>query len=108
MRLSTSFLPTVKEIPADAVIPSHQLMIRAAMIRPLSAGVYAFLPMGYRVMRKVMDIVREEMDAIGAQEFHLPALNPTDLWESTGRVKAFGDILFRVENRPLVLAPTHE
>ncbi len=108
MRLSNSFLPTVQEIPADAVIPSHQLMIRAGMIRLLSAGVYSFLPLGYRVMRKVMDIVREEMDAIGGQEFYLPALNPTELWESTGRIKAFGDILFHLENRPLVLAPTHE
>ncbi len=108
MRLSTGFIPTVKEIPADAVIPSHQLMVRAGMIRSLSAGVYAFLPLGYRVMRKVCDIVREEMDAIGGQEFHLPALNPLELWEETGRVKAFGDTLFQVTNRPLVLAPTHE
>jgi prolyl-tRNA synthetase len=108
MRLSTGFVPTVKETPADAVIPSHQLMIRAGMIRSLSAGVYAFLPLGYRVMRKVCDIVRQEMDAIGAQEFHLPALNPLELWEETGRVKAFGDTLFHIKNRPLVLAPTHE
>jgi len=78
------------------------------MIRLLSAGVYAFLPLGYKVMRKVCDIVREEMDAMGGQEFHLPALNPLELWESTGRVKAFGDNLFHLKNRPLVLAPTHE
>lgn len=108
MRLSISFIPTVKEIPADATIPSHQLMIRAGMIRLLSAGVYVFLPIGYRAMRNVMDIVREEMNAIGGQEFYLPALSPIELWNETGRVKAFGDTLFRVENRPLVLAPTHE
>jgi prolyl-tRNA synthetase len=108
MRLSKSFIPTVKETPSDAVIPSHQLMIRAGMIRLLSAGVYSFLPFGQRVMRKVMDIVREEMDAIGGQEFHLPALSPIELWEQTGRVKAFGDNLFHLKNRPLVLAPTHE
>src|SRR5512142_562527 len=107
MRLSTGFVPTVKETPADAQIPSHQLMIRAGMIRLLSAGVYVFLPLGYRVMKRVMDIVREEMDAIGGQEFHLPALSTIEIWQETGRVKAFGDILFRVENRPLVLAPTH-
>ena len=108
MRLSTCFIPTVKETPSDAVIPSHQLMIRAGMIRALSAGVYVFLPLGYRVMQKIMTIVREEMDAIGGQEFYLPALSPIELWQETGRVKAFGDILFRLENRPLVLAPTHE
>jgi prolyl-tRNA synthetase len=108
MRLSSGFIPTVKETPADATIPSHKLMIRAGMVRSLAAGVYSFLPLGYKVMKKVMEIVREEMDAIGGQEFHLPALNPIELWEETGRVKAFGDTLFHVKNRPLVLAPTHE
>ncbi len=108
MRLSKGFIPTVKEIPSDAVIPSHQLMIRAGMIRSLAAGIYSILPLGQRVMKKVCDIVREEMDEIGGQEFHLPALNPVDLWEETGRVKAFGDTLFHLKNRPLVLAPTHE
>ena len=108
MRLTRTFIPTVKETPADAIIPSNQLMIRAGMIRLLSAGVYSFLPLGQRVMRKVMEIVREEMDAIGGQEFHLPALSPIELWEQTGRVKAFGDNLFHLKNRPLVLAPTHE
>ena len=108
MRLSTGFVPTVKETPADAVIPSHQLMIRAGMIRALAAGVYAFLPLGLRALNKAAAIVREEMDAIGGQEFHLPALSPVELWEQTGRVKAFGDTLFHLKNRPLVLAPTHE
>ncbi|MEK6572549.1 MAG: aminoacyl--tRNA ligase-related protein, partial [Bacteroidota bacterium] len=108
MRLSKAFIPTLKETPTDAAIPSHQLMIRAGLIRPLTAGVYSFLPLGYRVARRVMEIVRQEMNAIGGQEFHLPALNPLELWEATGRVEAFGDILFHVKNRPLVLAPTHE
>ncbi|HEX9007413.1 MAG TPA: proline--tRNA ligase [Bacteroidota bacterium] len=108
MRLSTSFIPTVKETPADAQIPSHQLMIRAGMVRGLAAGVYVFLPLGYRVMKKIIEIVRQEMDAIGAQELHLAALSPVELWEQTGRVKAFGDTLFHLKNRPLVLAPTHE
>jgi prolyl-tRNA synthetase len=83
-------------------------MIRAGMIRSLAAGVYCFLPLGQKVMTKAAQIVREEMDAIGAQEFHLPALSPIELWEETGRVKSFGDTLFHVKNRPLVLAPTHE
>ncbi len=83
-------------------------MLRAGMIRPLGAGVYSFLPLGYRLLKKVMNLIREEMDAIGGQEFHLPALNPLELWEETGRVKAFGDTMFHVKNRPLVLAPTHE
>ena len=108
MRLSKSFIPTLKEIPSDAFIPSHQLMLRAGMIRPLGAGVYSFLPLGYRILKKVMEIIRDEMDAIGGQEFHLPALNPIELWEETGRVKDFGDTMFHLKNRPLVLAPTHE
>lgn len=108
MRLSKSFIPTLKEVPSDAVIPSHQLMLRAGMIRPLGAGIYSFLPLGYRLVKKVMAIIRDEMDAIGGQEFHLPALNPIELWEETDRVKAFGETMFHVKNRPLVLAPTHE
>ncbi len=108
MRLSQGFIPTVKEIPADATIPSHQLMIRAGMVRALAAGVYAFLPLAQRVFAKVTRIVREEMDRIGGQEILLPALSPVELWEQTGRVKAFGDTLFHLKNRPLVLAPTHE
>jgi prolyl-tRNA synthetase len=108
MRLSTYFIPTVKETPNDAVIVSHQLMVRAGMIRALSSGIYCWLPLGQRVMLKITQIVREEMDRIGGQEFYYPALNPVELWEQTGRVKAFGDSLFHVKNRPLVLAPTHE
>jgi prolyl-tRNA synthetase len=108
MRLSKGFFPTVKEVPSDAVIPSHQLMIRAGLMRQLAAGVFSFLPIGYAVMKKVMQIIREEMDAIGGQEFHLPALNPIELWEETDRVKAFGDIMFHIKNRSMVLAPTHE
>ncbi|MGE5314132.1 MAG: proline--tRNA ligase [Acidobacteriota bacterium] len=108
MRISQGFFPTVKEVPADAVIPSHQLMLRAGLMRPLGAGIYSFYPLGYRALKKVTDIIREEMDAIGGQEFHLPALSPIELWEETDRVKAFGDTMFHLKNRPLVLAPTHE
>jgi prolyl-tRNA synthetase len=108
MRFTKNFIPTLKEVPADAVIASHVLMIRAGLLRMLSAGIYSFLPLGYKVVRKISDIIREEMDAIGGQEFHFPALNPKEIWDSTGRVEAFGDILFHVKNREYVLAPTHE
>jgi len=108
MRLSSGFVPTLKEEPSDAVMPSHKLMIRAGMVRPLAAGIYSFLPLGWKVAQKVMQIIREEMNAIGGQEFHLPALNPIELWEETGRLRDFGDVIFQLKNRPLVLAPTHE
>lgn len=108
MKFTTSFFPTQKEVPVDATIPSHILMLRAGLIRPLAAGVYSHLPLGQRVMHKVMQIIREEMNAIGGQELFLPALNPIELWQETGRVDDFGDIMFHVKNRPMVLAPTHE
>ncbi len=108
MRLSKYFVPTLKEVPSDAVVKSHILMLRTGMIRMLGAGVYSFLPMGYKVIRKIAEIIREEMNAIGGQEFHLPALNPREIWEETGRVEAFGDTMFHVKNRDYILAPTHE
>lgn len=108
MKLSKAFIPTLKEVPSDAVIPSHILMLRAGMVRMLSAGIYSFLPLGYKVLKKIEKIIREEMDAIGGQEFHLPGLNPREIWEQTGRVEAFGDTMFHVKNRDYVLAPTHE
>lgn len=110
MRQSKAFIPTLKEVPNDATVPSHVLMLRAGMVRTLGAGIYSFLPLGYKLVKKVSDIIREEMDAIGGQEFHLPALNPKEIWEETNRVEAFGDILFQIKNknRDYVLAPTHE
>jgi prolyl-tRNA synthetase len=108
MRLSKSFVPTLKEVPADAVVISHILLMRAGMVRMLSAGIYTFLPLGYTVMKKITDIIREEMDAIGGQEFLFPALNPREIWEETNRVEAFGETMFHVKNRDYVLAPTHE
>ncbi|HEY6953072.1 MAG TPA: proline--tRNA ligase [Bacteroidota bacterium] len=107
MRLSKSFVPTLKEIPNDATIPSHQLMLRAGLMRQLTAGVYAFLPLGYRAILKASQIVREEMNAIGAQEFHLPALNPEALWVQTGR-RNIPNFILSIKERDLVLAPTHE
>jgi len=108
MKLSKYFVPTLKEVPNDAVVTSHILMLRAGMIRMISAGIYSFLPLGYIVIKKISEIIREEINAIGGQEFHLPALNPKEIWEETGRVEAFGDILFHIKNRDYVLAPTHE
>jgi prolyl-tRNA synthetase len=107
MRLSKAFIPTQKEIPADATIPSHQLMIKAGLMRQLTAGVYAYLPIGYRAMLKAMSIVREEMNAIGGQEFHYPALNPEALWIQTGR-RHIPNLILSIKERELVLAPTHE
>ncbi len=88
MRQSKLFIPTLKEVPNDAVVASHVLMLRAGYIRSLGAGIYSFLPLGYRVVKKITEIIREEMDAIGGQEFHLPALNPREIWEETSRVEA--------------------
>jgi len=97
MKISKSFIPTLKEVPADAVVKSHILMLRSGMIRMVSAGIYSFLPLGYRVIRKISEIIREEMNNIGGQEFHLPALNPTEIWEQTGRLNAFGDTMFHIK-----------
>jgi len=111
LRLSSAYIPTQKEIPSDAVIPSHRLMLRAGLIRPLAAGIYTYLPLGWKLMQKVMTVIREEMDRIGAQEIHMPALNPIELWDETGRNAAFGDEMFRLRDRKkreMSLAPTHE
>ncbi len=108
MKISQYFLPTLKEVPTDAVIPSHILMLRSGMIRQLTAGIYSYLPLGLRVFKKVEKVVREEMNAIGGCEFYLPALSPNELWAETGRLEDYGDDIFRIKNRELVLAPTHE
>ena len=109
MRQSEYYIPTQKEVPADAVVPSHQLMLRAGLVRRLASGVFSFLPMGYKIIRKIEKIVRQEINAIGGQEFLLPALNPIEIWEQTGRVEAMGDVMFHIKNGDgLVLAPTHE
>ena len=109
MKLTKNFVPTLKEVGADAQIPSHILMLKAGMVRQLAAGVFSFLPLGFKVYKKICDIVREEIEKIGAQEFLLPALNPIEIWEQTNRVEAMGDVMFHIKNRDgLVLAPTHE
>ncbi|MDA8101562.1 MAG: proline--tRNA ligase [Nitrospiraceae bacterium] len=101
---------TLREAPADAEAISHRLLVRAGYIRRISSGVYSYLPLGFRVLRKIESIVREEFDAAGAQELLLPALQPIELWEETGRTKTMDDVLMRLEVRgaDFVLGPTHE
>ena len=111
MRTSKYLLSTLKETPADAEVISHQLMLRADMIRKLASGLYTWLPMGLRVLRKVEAIVREEMEAIGAQELSFPALLPKEPYEATNRWTEYGDNLFRLTDRKdaqMLLGPTHE
>ncbi len=111
MRTSKYLLSTLKETPNDAEIISHQLMLRAGMIRRLASGLYTWLPTGLRVLRKVENIVREEMNNAGAVELIMPVVQPSDLWEETGRWDKFGPELLRIadrHNRPFVLGPTHE
>ncbi len=111
MRASQYLLATKKETPADAEIISHQLMLRAGMIKKLAAGLYTWLPLGLRVLRKVEAIVREEMDRAGAQELLMPVVQPADLWEESGRWAQFGPELLRIKDRhdrEFCLGPTHE
>lgn len=111
MKLSKSFLKTYKEAPAVAETISHNLMLRSGMIRQLTRGVYSYLPMAYRVIRKIENIVREEMNKKGAQEIFMPIIQPSDLWEESGRYFAYGKELMRLNdrnNRNFVLGPTHE
>jgi prolyl-tRNA synthetase len=111
VRFSKLIGKTQKEIPCDADTISHQLMIRAGMIRQVSAGVYSYLPLAHRALKKVENIIRDEMDKAGGQEVTLPVLQPGDLWEKSGRGQAFGKILFQLKDRKdreLVLGPTHE
>ena len=115
---SQTLIPTQKESPADAVAPSHVLLLRAGMIRPLGSGAYTYLPLGLRVLNKVVTIIREEMDAAGAVELLMPALNPVELWQESGRLTNMGGILMELQlgghHEPTdrtpthVLGPTHE
>ncbi|HEY4010683.1 MAG TPA: proline--tRNA ligase [Acidobacteriaceae bacterium] len=109
-RWSKLFIPTLREAPADAEVASHKLLLRAGYIRQLGAGIYSYLPLGQRSINKIIAIVREEMDRIG-QEFYLPALNPAELWQESGRESVMGQNLFHLKDRKgaeLVLAMTHE
>ncbi len=111
LRMSTLFLRTLREDPADAEVPSHRLLVRAGYIRRAAPGVYSWLPLGYRIYRNVERVVREEMDAMGAQEVHFPALLPREPYDVTGRWTEYGDNLFRLKDRregDYLLGPTHE
>jgi prolyl-tRNA synthetase len=111
MRLSRLFGKTLRQIPADADTTSHQLLLKAGMIHQVAAGIYSYLPMGWRVLRKIEQIIREEMDAAGGQELMLPVLQPFEIWQETGRDLAFGGSLFTLDDRKgrkLCLGPTHE
>src|SRR5262245_15552455 len=111
MRWSKTFIPTLRENPSDAEFPSHQLLIRGGFIRQLAAGIYSHLPLGQRTLLKITKIIREELNAAGAQEFLLPALHPADLWRESGRWNDIGDDMFRLKDRSgrdLCLGMTHE
>jgi prolyl-tRNA synthetase len=111
MRWSRLFIPTLRENPAEAEVPSHQLLLRAGYVRQLSAGIYSYLFLAQRSLLKIQQIVRQEMNAIGGQEMYLPALNPAEVWQESGRWAVMGDNLFRLKDRfgrDLCLAMTHE
>jgi prolyl-tRNA synthetase len=111
MRWSQYFIPTLREDPADAEVVSHKLLLRAGLIRQLGAGIYSYLPLAQRVVLKVLEILREEMNHIGGQEFYLPALHPAEIWKESGRWDAIGDDMFRLKDRKdadMCLGMTHE
>ncbi|MBS1050827.1 proline--tRNA ligase [Gluconobacter sp. NFX36] len=111
MRLSKAFQPTLKEVPAEAQIASHRLMLRAGLVRQTSSGIYAWLPAGLRVLRNIEKIIREEQDAIGAQEVLMPTLQSADLWRRSGRYDAYGPEMLRIQDRhgrELLYGPTNE
>src|SRR6267378_679834 len=111
MRWSQTFIPTLREVPADAEVVSHRLLLRAGLVRQLAAGIYSYLPLAQRVILRIQKILREEMNAINGQEFLLPALNPREIWEESGRWSVMGDNMFRLKDRKgsdLCLAMTHE
>src|SRR5277367_3477830 len=98
MRWSQAFIPTLKETPAEAEIISHKLLLRAGLVRKLTGGLYTFLPLGLRALRKVEQIVREEMNRAGAQEVLMPALQPKEIWEQSGRYESAAGVLFKVRD----------
>ena len=111
MRTSNYFMSTLKEAPSDAEIVSHKLMMRAGLIKRLAGGIYTWMPLGLRVLRKVETIVREEMDRAGAIELHMPAVQPAELWQESGRWEKYGPELLRLKDRhqrDFVIGPTHE
>ena len=111
MRLSQLFFSTLRDDPADAEMPSHRLLVRAGYVRQLGSGIYSLLPLGFRVNKRVEQIIREEMDRIGCQEIEMPVVHPAEVWRASGRYDAIGPELTRFKDRggrELVLAMTHE
>ena len=111
MRLTNYFLPTLRETPAEAQINSHRLMLRAGLIRQASAGIYSWLPMGYKVLQKISDIVRGEQSLAGAQEMLMPTLQLAELWKRSGRYEAYGPEMLRIKDRndrDMLYGPTNE
>ncbi|MEX2245384.1 MAG: proline--tRNA ligase [Dehalococcoidia bacterium] len=111
MRISKLFGKTLRQAPAEAESANHQLMLRAGLVQQLAAGIYSYLPVGWRVMRKIEQIIREEMDRAGGQEVVMPALQPAEMWEDSGRMRTMGDVLVKLKDRrdrDFVLGPTHE
>ncbi len=111
VRMSNLYAPTLREVPAEAEVVSHQLMLRAGMIRKAAGGVYSYLPLAWRTLRKIEQIVREEMDAKGGQEIAMPIVQPAEIWQQTGRWDVYGDEMFRLKDRhqrDFCLGPTHE
>ena len=111
MRLSKMYVRTLRELPAEAEIPSHILLLRTGMIRKLASGIYGFMPLGWRTLHKIENIIREEMDKSGAQEILMSAIQPAELWEESGRWSAYGPELWRIKDRngrDFCLGPTHE
>src|SRR3989338_2782744 len=111
MKLSHYFLPTLREVPSEAEVVSHKLMLRAGMIKKLASGVFSFLPLGLRSLKKVENIIREEMDRTGAHEILMPVLQPAELWKESQRWDDISDVMWRLEDknkRQFGLGPTHE
>src|SRR5690242_65068 len=111
MRQSTLCSSTLREVPSDAEAANHRLLLKAGFIRQLASGVYTYMPLGRRVLRKLEQIVREEMDRAGAQEMLMPALQPAELWKQSGRYSVYGPELIRLKDRhdrEFALGPTHE
>ena len=111
MRVSQMYAPTLREVPAEAEVISHQLMLRAGFIRKAAGGIYSYLPLAWRVLKKIENIVREEMDATGAQELLMPIVQPAEIWQESGRWDVYGQEMFKLmdrHERPFSLGPTHE
>jgi prolyl-tRNA synthetase len=111
MRMSRLFSQTLRDVPAEAEIPSHQLLLKAGLVRPLAAGLYSYLPLGRRALTKIENIIRAEIDAIGGQEITMPVVHPADLWKESGRWYQVGPEMARFKDRAqrdMVLGMTHE